>query len=245
MTAARQPERRHPRGVGRARADLPLRSRGWSWWPSRCWPCCWLRADRERQYLTSYEQARRELPEAVAHLGDLVSDNPGQADRVREIRSLTDQRGAILAALVANVQANRPPQSRVELLDRNKQVADALIAQLQAMKNEEQRLLTGRQVQARRTWTLTLGAIGLSVLLGVAGGIAAVLLFTSGVTRRVGQLERNAERLAGGQPPLPATAAGDVLGQLGRGLERAGVLLGEREQELREPQAMLKHIAAG
>jgi hypothetical protein len=83
------------------------------------------------------------------------------------------------------------------------------------------------------------------VLLGVAGGIAAVLLFTSGVTRRVGQLERNAERLAGGQPPLPATAAGDVLGQLGRGLERAGVLLGEREQELREPQAMLKHIAAG
>jgi hypothetical protein len=164
---------------------------------------------------------------------------------VREIRSLTDQRGAILAALVANVQANRPPQSRVELLDRNKQVADALIAQLQAMKNEEQRLLAGRQVQARRTWTLTLGAIGLSVLLGVAGGIAAVLLFTSGVTRRVGQLERNAERLAGGQPPLPATAAGDVLGQLGRGLERAGVLLGEREQELREPQAMLKHIAAG
>jgi len=135
---------------------------------------------------------------------------------VREIRSLTDQRGAILAALVANVQANRPPQSRVELLDRNKQVADALIAQLQAMKNEEQRLLAGRQVQARRTWTLTLGAIGLSVLLGVAGGIAAVLLFTSGVTRRVGQLERNAERLAGGQPPLPATAAGDVLGQLGR-----------------------------
>jgi hypothetical protein len=36
-----------------------------------------------------------------------------------------------------------------------------------------------------------------------------------------------------------------VPGQLGRGLERAGVLLGEREQELREPQAMLKHIAAG
>jgi hypothetical protein len=73
MIAARQPERRHPGGVGRAWADL--------------------------------------LPEAVAHLGDLVSDNPGQADRVREIRSLTDQRGVVLAALVANVQANRPPQS--------------------------------------------------------------------------------------------------------------------------------------
>jgi hypothetical protein len=28
MAAARQPERRHPRGVGRAWADLPLRSKG-------------------------------------------------------------------------------------------------------------------------------------------------------------------------------------------------------------------------
>jgi PAS domain S-box-containing protein len=286
MTAARQQERRHPRGVGRAWADLPLRSKGLVVVAIPLLALLLATAlfgmamaqDRraqaavrhtmeverqiaqvrilvqagvtgyvltgERQYLASYEEARRELPEAVAHLGDLVSDNPGQAERVREIGRLTDQRGAILAALVANVQANRPPPSRVELLDRNKQVADALIARLQAMKNEEQRLLAGRQVEARRTWTLTLGAIGLSVLLGVAGGIAAMLLFTSGVTHRVGQLEHNAERLAGGQPLLPATAGGDVLGELGRGLERAGVLLGEREQELREAQAMLEHIVA-
>ena len=181
MTAARQPERRHPRGVGRAWADLPLRSKGlvvvaipllalllatalfgMAMAQDRRAQAAvrhTMEVEREiaqvrilvqagvtgyvltgqRQYLASYEEARRELPEAVAHLGDLVSDNPSQADRVREIRSLTDQRGAVLAALVANVQANRPPQSRVELLDRNKQVADALIARLQAMKNEEQR----------------------------------------------------------------------------------------------------------
>ena len=49
-----------------------------------------------------------------------------------------------------------------------------------------------------QTRALTLGAVALSVLLGVAGGVAAVLLFTSGVTRRAAQLEGNAERLAGG-----------------------------------------------
>ena len=198
----------------------------------------------ERRYLTSYETARRELPEAVGQLGDLVSDNPGQMDRVERVRALVDERADLLEALVANVQANRPPASRAELLDQNKVSGDALIAQLQAMQDSEQRLLSVRQAQARRARTLALGAIGLSVLLGIAGGIAAVLLFTSGVTRRAARLEQNADRLAGGLPLLPALPGSDALGELGRGLERAAVLLGERERALREAQALLEHIVA-
>jgi PAS domain S-box-containing protein len=96
----------------------------------------------------------------------------------------------------------------------------------------------------RRARVLALGAIALSVLLGVAGGVAAVLLFTSGVTRRAAQLEGNAERLAGGLPLLPASPGRDALGALADGLERAAVLLGEREQALRQAQAMLEHIVA-
>jgi CHASE3 domain sensor protein len=198
----------------------------------------------ERRYLTSYETARRELPEAVGQLGGLVSDNPGQVDRVERVRALIDERADLLEALVANVQANRPPASRAELLDQNKVSGDALVAQLQAMQDTDQRLLSVRQAEARRARTLALGAIGLSVLLGIAGGIAAVLLFTSGVTRRAARLEQNADRLAGGLPLLPALPDGDALGELGRGLERAAVLLGERERALREAQALLEHIVA-
>ena len=198
----------------------------------------------ERRYLTSYENARRELPEAVVELGGLVSDNPGQVDHVERVRALVDQRAGILEALVANVRENRPAATRVELLDQNKETGDALIGRLQAMEDTEQRLLSARQAQARRARTLALGAIGLSVLLGLAGGIAAVLLFTSGVTRRAARLEQNAERLAGGLPLLPALPDGDALGELGRGLERAAVLLGEREQALRDAQALLEHIVA-
>src|SRR5918993_5117154 len=135
--------------------------RGWSWWRSRCWRCCWprwvrvaLAQDRraqgavlhtveverqiaevrilvqagvtgyvltgDRRYLTSYENARRELPEAVVELGGLVSDNPGQVDHVERVRTLVDQRAGILEALVANVRANRPAATRAELLDQNK-----------------------------------------------------------------------------------------------------------------------------
>jgi CHASE3 domain sensor protein len=170
----------------------------------------------ERRYLTSYDAARRELPQAVAQLGDLVSDNPAQVDRLERVRALVDQRADILEALVANVRADRPAASRVELLDQNKETGDALIGRLQAMEDTEQRLLSDRQAEARRARTLALGAIGLSVLLGIAGGIAAVLLFTSGVTRRAARLEENAERLAGGLPLLPALPDGDALGELGR-----------------------------
>ena len=42
----------------------------------------------ERRYLTSYENARRELPEAVVELAGLVSDNPGQVDHVERVRAL-------------------------------------------------------------------------------------------------------------------------------------------------------------
>jgi len=198
----------------------------------------------ERRYLTSYEAARRELPLAVDQLGGLVSDNPAQLDRLERARALVDQRAGILEALVANVRAERAAASRAELLDQNKETGDALVAQLQAMQDSEQLLLSGRQAQARRTRTLAIGAIGLSVLLGIAGGVAAVLLFTSGVTRRAARLEENAERLAGGLPLLPAPPDSDALGELGRGLDRAAVLLGERERALREAQALLEHIIA-
>jgi hypothetical protein len=71
----------------------------------------------ERRYLTSYEAARQELPRSTAHLGELVSDNPGQVDRVAKVEAVAD----------------------------------------------------------RRTRALALGAIALSVLPGVAGGVAAVM----------------------------------------------------------------------
>src|SRR5918993_591972 len=66
----------------------------------------------------------------------------------------------------------------------------------------------------------------------------------TGGTRGAARLQQNAERLAGGLPLLPALPDGDALGELGRGLERAAVLLGEREQALRDAQALLEHIVA-
>jgi hypothetical protein len=108
----------------------------------------------ERRYLTSYQEARQELPRSIASLGALVSDNPGQAGRVAKVGAIADRRARVLRALA-------------------------------------------------------LGAIGLSVLLGAAGGVAAVLLFTSGVTRRAAELEATPSGWPRGgrccRPARPAT----------------------------------------
>jgi hypothetical protein len=128
----------------------------------------------ERRYLTSYETARRELPVAVGKLGDLVSDNPGAGGPGGAGQGPGRPAGRHPEALVANVRANRPPASRAELLDQNldqnKVTGDALMAQLQAMQDTEQRLLSVRQAEARRARSLALGAIGLKRAAGRASG---------------------------------------------------------------------------
>jgi PAS domain-containing protein len=124
------------------------------------------------------------------------------------------------------------------------------------MQEEEQRVLAARQTTARHTRSLALDAIGLSALLGLAGGIMAMLLFTSGVTRRARLLKGNALRLASGQPLLPRPYGSDDLGRLsddlGRlGDDRAAVLLREREEEsqcanaaVRQREATLQAVIA-
>jgi PAS domain S-box-containing protein len=46
----------------------------------------------ERRYLTASQAARQELPRAIAHLGVLVSDNPGQAGRLERAAVLLGER---------------------------------------------------------------------------------------------------------------------------------------------------------
>jgi signal transduction histidine kinase len=191
------------------------------------------------QYLTAYQAASSQLPTAQSRLSALVRDDPSQLSHLRQVTKLIERRLEIVAALVSSVQNNDPPRRRGLLLDRNKRTVDALNAQLDVMRATELGRLADRREHARRARMLAFGAIGLSVLLGLAGGLVATLLFTSGVTRRARQLEHNARRLAQGEPLLPSCPGEDDLGRAGRSLQDAAVLLGAREQSLRQA----KHAA--
>jgi PAS domain S-box-containing protein len=200
-TQGRDPPRRH-RALGGGWADLPLRAKGLV---VVAIPVAALvvaallygkaeAQDRQAQGLVLHTI---EVERQVAHL--------------HQVTALANQRREILAALVASVRADKPPRTRLGLLDRSTQTSAGLVRQLTAMQDEQQRLLADRRADARRARALPFDAIVLSVLLGLAGGVGAMLLFTAGVTRRARQLQGNAGRLADGLPLLPSLPGGDEL----------------------------------
>jgi CHASE3 domain sensor protein len=92
-------------------------------------------------YLEPYELARRVLPSSVARLGILIRDNPSQVERVERVRDLADRRLQVSAALIASDRTDRLPRSAISLLEQGKRTSDDLLRQLDAMQEDEQRLL--------------------------------------------------------------------------------------------------------
>ena len=195
----------------------------------------------QERYLSSYKTASAQVPGAIDQLASLVRDNPRQVANLQRVSTLAARRSEIAAAMIASARSHSPQQARLQLLDRNRQASGALIDQLNVMRTDEQRSFAGQAARARRIRAWALEAIVLSGLLGLAGGLGAILLFTAGVTRRVSRLQRNAGLLAEGRPLLPPLPGNDELGRLGHGLERAAVLLGEREQALHDARRAAEH----
>jgi signal transduction histidine kinase len=91
-----------------------------------------------------------------------------------------------------------------------------------------------------RTFQRTL--VGLNLLLGVAGGYFAMLLFVRGIVRRTEYVEANAIRLADGhtlEPPIPGS---DELSRLSEALDQTARQLAEQSTKLRESEARLRHV---
>lgn len=73
-----------------------------------------------------------------------------------------------------------------------------------------------------------------SVIVGIGGGLASVMLFTSGVGRRIRLLHRAARDMEEGRPPDHLPTGTDEIGSLGRALRHASEMLAEREAGLQE-----------
>jgi light-regulated signal transduction histidine kinase (bacteriophytochrome) len=96
-------------------------------------------------------------------------------------------------------------------------------------------------MRARNARRQSLSVALLGVVTGLLGGVAAALLFTTTIARRIDDATRNAQRLAIGDAVLPMTAAQDEVGMLAGAIERASVLLRERDEEL---QRRLRDVAS-
>jgi two-component system cell cycle sensor histidine kinase/response regulator CckA len=138
-------------------------------------------------YLEPYTTASGALRVEVDSLGLLTRDRVGQRARVARLRTLTNQRLAMLAEGIGNRRRGGVESAREWLInDRGRIVMDEARSVLQALRHEETVLLRQRDDAARRS---SVAATAL-ILLGSVIGIGAVA-FATGMVRR--DVRRRAE----------------------------------------------------
>ena len=142
-------------------------------------------------YLEPYDAARTRLPQELEQLRRLTQDNPSQQERIAALERLSQQKLAELSATLTARASRRPAEAaRIVRSGEGKRMMDGIRAVVDAMRAEEERLLTERtavQAQHGRHATLTiLSSLALALVI-----VAAAVLTLSKVEH-----ERDRERAA-------------------------------------------------
>ena len=184
--------------------------------------------------LNPYESAIQTLPDDLAHLARLVQNDPVQAERMHQITSLAEDQ---LDALTQTRYSVPPRATTVkpvgDPLGKSAAIMNILRQEFLAMQTQENRLLAERTARNERLHEQMLEIIGLSLVLGPSCGLVAAFLFTTGIGRRMKQLEQVAGELSQESALSPIPIGNDEIGRLGRALEQSSILLMKRAQELR------------
>ncbi|HWE66034.1 MAG TPA: ATP-binding protein [Acidimicrobiales bacterium] len=181
-------------------------------------------------FLTPFHTALRQLVPVLKepNTRDLLTSGQGQ-----ELKSLGVAEVRALGSIAAGVSDHSlsPDALKAALLHEQGLMAEISRVIGGALDRDTVRLATlSGHITSARAITSALYTYGLVV--GVLGGALAMLLFLTGIVRRLRNVGRNAERLGEELPLLPFPPAGDELGRLDRDLRRTSLLLAERRQEI-------------
>jgi PAS domain S-box-containing protein len=190
------------------------------------------RATHNEQLLAPYQKALTDLPRVLGKTVELVGDNPSERERALAMVHLALAPLHRLTEIYQSVS-----KEKVERVPLNQAVewtaTDPLRLQLQAMLATEDQLLGLRRVWNKQTDQQMRVMLFVSVALGLFGGLIVNLLFTSGIGGRIGLIEKNAQRLATGDPMLPLPRAKDEIGRLDVSLQKTRELLGRKSRGLK------------
>ncbi len=167
----------------------------------------------------------RQVPAAVAE-----GDSPGERAAAVAMTEVM----AALARVHSTVSAGAPAATRTAALVSGKTAMDSLRSQIAGLTRGPAAVTAaGRaNITAMESAIDTVSIAGLA--LGMLAGVSGVVLFASGISRRIDRAAANADRLGEGQPlvPVPVPGARDELGQLARSLVHTERLLASRTTEL-------------
>jgi signal transduction histidine kinase/CHASE3 domain sensor protein len=124
-------------------------------------------------FLAPYRQSSLLIDPAFNDLGNLISDNPRQVQRLKELRAIYEQWNRYAPSQI--VRKQRSGDYQLSVLNTRKQLMDAMRGQLAWFIQTEEVLRDARTDTAQKTTQLTIGStIGLTVGLG-----SLLALFTS------------------------------------------------------------------
>jgi signal transduction histidine kinase len=180
----------------------------------------------------------------AAHLEELVSDTPAQADRARRIAAginafRTWDRHVMEAVSSRNhdlaVEQVRDSDFRTAFGALQKNIADFLAAERLLDQN---RMETAAQARLQMRWSLLIASVG-----SLLAGAMAAYLFSKSIGSRLSTLEANARRLADGSPldaPVPGT---DEIAELDNVLHQTARRLAAADQAEIDLQKALENRA--
>jgi CheY-like chemotaxis protein/signal transduction histidine kinase/CHASE3 domain sensor protein len=157
------------------------------------------------KYLEPYEKAVQDASPRLAALKDLVQDNPTQVSNIKQLQRHVD---AKLAELEETIDLRRTHGAEAALAvvnsDRGKNEMDAIRAQLEVMRQEEQRLRVVRLAEMENAYNT---AITSGVVSGLLGAFLTLVVF--GLIRRSARARAKQEWLQSAQVGLANAMAGD------------------------------------
>ncbi|WP_375428543.1 ATP-binding protein [uncultured Sphingomonas sp.] len=173
-------------------------------------------------------EAERFLPDVLANLDETIRDRE-QRGRLAAMTPIARQAVGTLRMGVADDYGAELAIGRLERA-------------IAAMRRRESVLLADRKLWAERAQARNFAVTLAAGALGVVASLGAMLLFTTGIVRRIGILEANSNHLARGEPLAPPPFGSDEVGRLGSALVRASALLFERQRRLEELVARLFQV---
>jgi signal transduction histidine kinase len=172
------------------------------------------------------------MPGAIETLRSLVYDSPEQLAHVRTVAALAARRP--LAPIVRAADAHEEIPLPGPLLAERQATTATLRHELAAMQALQDHLIAERSrlIRVALTWLAVGGAV-----FGLLFGVLGMMVFVSGVVRRIERLREDAGHLARSEDLGPPHEAADELGDLTHSIHEAARLLRTRDQQVRDQVA--------
>lgn len=195
-------------------------------------------ATGDPRWLAAYQRARAQIPELFDEHDLLMRSIPAAEASAAALEQRIVARLDELETVRARAAA--APAAAAGLLAQDYADEETIRSALSDLQEEENRLLAARLREGAQARARTDIVIAGGILLALAGGVLAMLVFTNTIVRRVQVLHENARRFARGDPTIPLRPGGDELGRLGLSLTDAYVVLSARQRALQAEAAELE-----